>query len=528
MSLEVDLLKISDLSIGEVCKPCDDGKVLEKVDVGRGKNISLKIVKKKKVGEEVKDEKENLLEVGEVNVGEEVKKKEKKNHSVKCDHGKNRYYCIICTPSSFCKHSRRKSICLECGTGNQVCIHKNIKTSCVLCCGGTTCPHKSRKSTCSICFPENYCIHNKFKKRCVLCFGTHYCTHGKRKDICKNKECKAGSICEHGNRRNICRSCEGSQICLHNKIRSSCYDCFKICVCKHEILKSDCDECCPANFKKCEHNIYKSGCKKCNSEKLCIHENWKNFCKQCTNAKYICIHWKHRGNCIECGKVEICPHDIRKEICIPCKGSRVCCHNKLKHRCKSCEGRSLCKSEFCETTGNKKYDGYCVHCYIHLFPDKKLSNNYRSKELCVVDFVKEKFPGLDWICNKKVYDGCSKRKPDMFLDLGYQVIVVEIDENQHKAYDCSCENMRLMEISQDINHRPLIFIRFNPDTYYQGEKMIESCWVINKKGICTVKHKKKKEWEERLDSLTEMIEYWLNEENQSEKTVEVIQLFYDS
>ena len=67
--------------------------------------------------------------------------------------------------------------------------------------------------------------------------------------------------------------------------------------------------------------------------------------------------------------------------------------------------------------------------------------------------------------DKKIQDGCSTRRPDLFLDLGYQIIIIEIDENQHIDYDCSCENKRIMELSQDVGHRPIVFIRFNPDDY---------------------------------------------------------------
>ena len=35
------------------------------------------------------------------------------------------------------------------------------------------------------------------------------------------------------------------------------------------------------------------------------------------------------------------------------------------------------------------------------------------------------------------------------------------------------------------------------------------------------------EWNNRLNILKEQIEYWLSEENKTEKTVEIIQLFYD-
>jgi len=113
------------------------------------------------------------------------------------------------------------------------------------------------------------------------------------------------------------------------------------------------------------------------------------------------------------------------------------------------------------------------------------------------------------------------------LDLGYQVIIIEIDENQHIDYDCSCENKRIMEISQDLGHRPIVFIRFNPDDYIDNGKNITSCWNNNKLGICTVKNSKQNEWSNRLNVLDKTINYWINPNNITDKIVEIIQLYYD-
>ena len=186
-----------------------------------------------------------------------------------------------------------------------------------------------------------------------------------------------------------------------------------------------------------------------------------------------------------------------------------------------------CKSEWCNTQSTEKYDGYCLFCFINLFPDKHVSMNYKTKEYAVVEFVKNKFSNLSWIADKKIQDGCSRRRPDLLLDLGYQVIIVEIDENQHINYDCSCENKRLMELSQDVDHRPIIFIRFNPDDYKKDGLNITSCWGINKKGICVVKKTKVNEWVERLNALEEIINYWIDPINNTNKTIEIIQLFYN-
>jgi hypothetical protein len=186
-----------------------------------------------------------------------------------------------------------------------------------------------------------------------------------------------------------------------------------------------------------------------------------------------------------------------------------------------------CNSEWCSTQVGTKYDGYCLFCFIHIFPDKPVSRNYKTKEYAVVEFVKTKFTDVDWIEDKRVKGGCSKRRPDLMLDLGYQNLIIEIDENQHIGYDCSCDNKRIMELSQDVGYRPIVFIRFNPDKYKKNGENITSCWSQNKNGICVVDKSKQNEWTQRLNILEQQINYWMDPRNITNKTVEVVQLFYD-
>ena len=186
----------------------------------------------------------------------------------------------------------------------------------------------------------------------------------------------------------------------------------------------------------------------------------------------------------------------------------------------------ICLSEWCLTKCSNKYEGYCMYCYINLFPDKPISRNYKTKEKTVVDSVIETYPQMTWLSDKTVVDGCSRKRPDLLLDLGYQVIIIEIDENQHNAYDCSCENKRLMELSQDIGHRPIVFIRFNPDDYIDMNGIkISSCWKLQKTGILAINRLKTKEWATRLDVLKNQINYWLT--NTTSKTIEIIHLYYN-
>jgi hypothetical protein len=221
----------------------------------------------------------------------------------------------------------------------------------------------------------------------------------------------------------------------------------------------------------------------------------------------------------------MCEHNKQRYVCVECKGRGICRHDKNKRYCKECDGSALCKTPSCETIkSNKKYEGYCLPCFVHLFPDKPNARNYKTKERAIAEFLQATFPHLTLITDKKVEDGCSRRRPDVLIDFGEQVLCIEIDENMHIAYDCSCENKRLMEISKDVGHRPLVFLRFNPDAYINEKgKRVYSPWGIDGLGLSVVK--RAVEWTRRLAILQEQIQYWI--EHRTEKTVEVIELFYD-
>jgi hypothetical protein len=242
--------------------------------------------------------------------------------------------------------------------------------------------------------------------------------------------------------------------------------------------------------------------------------------------KYQCPHGRQRSRCKECGGVGICEHGRRRSQCKECGGAGICEHGRIRHYCKECGGSALCKSSWCEKFGNKKYKGYCLFCYVHLFPEETVTRNYKTKEKEVVDKVLEHFPGFSWIKDKRIEDGCSKRRPDLLLDMGSHVILVEVDEHKHEGYECSCENRRLMEISQDLQHRPIVVIRFNPDNYinHEGEQ-VKSCWKMNSHtGLLVVPKARLEEWNNRLKVLIDNIQHWI--EYPTEKTVEIVELFY--
>lgn len=364
------------------------------------------------------------------------------------------------------------------------------------------------------------CIHEKRKCICTIC---NDCGHGKLKRLCK--ECGGSSLCEHGKRKSNCRDCGGASICEHNKLRYRCKECGGVSICEHGRQKTRCKECGGGSI--CEHNKRRSDCRECEGSGFCIHNRRKYHCNECAGGS-MCMHGKRKALCLECGGSYYCEHKKLKQNCKECNGGSICIHGKRKSRCKPCGGGDLCKNEWCETFSHTKYDGYCMPCFVNNPENhnKPAMRNYKTKEKAVADFIISNYPNFSWMTDKRILDGCSNRRPDLLLDMGSHVIIVEIDENQHNDYDCSCENKRLMLLSQDVGHRPIVFIRFNPDDYLNetGEP-VKSCWKLNGKGIMGITKSKQKEWDLRLENLKTQVQYWI--ENPTEKTVEVIQLYYN-
>ena len=332
---------------------------------------------------------------------------------------------------------------------------------------------------------EEYITEDKVKKKKI---GAKKCEHGRDKYRCM--DCGSSGSCEHKHDKRLCKECGGSRFCIHGKV--------------------------------------KQRCKECGGSALCKHNKRKEICKECSGSSF-CMHGKVKQRCKECGGSALCKHNKRKDKCRECGGSAFCKHGKRKEHCIDCGGSGLCKSSWCEVQLNsvsrKKYEGYCLHCFMHLFPDKKVARNYKTKEKDVVDRVRETYPNFDWVHDKKVQDGCSKRRPDLLLDLGSHIIIIEIDEDKHSGYDNTCENKRLMELSQDVHHRPIVFIRFNPDKYIDSEgNTVKSCWRLDKNGVMKIMKTKEDEWNIRIDKLKGTIQYWID--NISDKTIEIVELFY--
>ena len=104
----------------------------------------------------------------------------------------------------------------------------------------------------------------------------------------------------------------------------------------------------------------------------------------------------------------------------------------------------------------------------------------------------------------------TKRRPDTLISSTTSLhIIVECDENQHIGYIKSCEDARINEILDEIPDGPVAIIRWNPDNYKD------------------INGKKKKNRNERLDILQNLILKISEKEIKDDNFIMVYYVFYN-
>jgi hypothetical protein len=76
----------------------------------------------------------------------------------------------------------------------------------------------------------------------------------------------------------------------------------------------------------------------------------------------------------------------------------------------------------------------------------------------------------DYVLYDRIIEGgvCGKERPDFAFDCDTHMVVLEVDEDQHKDRPWECEYTRMINISQSAG-MPTIFLRYNPDPFQEAE-----------------------------------------------------------
>lgn len=218
--------------------------------------------------------------------------------------------------------------------------------------------------------------------------------------------------------------------------------------------------------------------------------------------------------------------DLRTKMCIKCKKIAACfgIEEQEATHCNKCKSDIMinikdknrkCKSINCITRGNKKYRGYCTHCFQHLFPDDPLCKTIycKTKESKVKTMLIHE--GYEFTHDKPIqYNGCdcnSRRRVDFWKMIGNTILAIEVDENQHKTYNSEDEEIRYNDLFMHHSGK-WVFIRFNPDSY-------------KKNGV-----KYNPRMEVRLEKLKEVLDTQIKriQEEANEQLIEIHTLYYDS
>jgi hypothetical protein len=128
----------------------------------------------------------------------------------------------------------------------------------------------------------------------------------------------------------------------------------------------------------------------------------------------------------------------------------------------------------------------CFGCYVRAYPNEPRARHYKVKELAVMDRLVPRLKELsleviflNWRLDKRVDNGCSRRRPDILIECGAHTVIVEVDENQHRGY--TCEEVRMNDLFADLGCQPCALIRFNPDKYVDAlGKKHPGCFAFHK------------------------------------------------
>ena len=360
---------------------------------------------------------------------------------------------------------------------------------------------------CNNCFRK--CLNESCNKSAVG--RTDYCkAHGGGKR-CIESDCSKSAV----GRTDYCVTHGGGKRCIESGCSKSARGKSDYCV-SHGGGKRCIESGCNASAQgKTDY------CKAHGGGKRCIESG----CSKSAQGKTdYCISHGGGKRCIESGcnasaqgKTDYCVSHGGGKRCIEsgCNASAVgktdyCISHGGGQRCPNCIGWPDSRS------GNKKYDGYCATCFKNLFPtDKRSAVIYqKSHEMKARNYLFENYGPDGFIHDRPIWTGncdCThRRRIDFRALIDGTILAVEVDERQHKYYEQQDEEIRYNDLFM-IHSSKWIFIRFNPDSYMNKNKRINT-------NMDTRLVKLKEEIDNQIDRI---------KNNENEELVEIIKMYYD-
>jgi len=390
-------------------------------------------------------------------------------------------YCIVCKNNYACfsKEGTKITHCEKCKENCMV----NISKKCVICklttasygnigyVRPTRCVNHKEPSMINLKHKMCFCGKSRpnFGKKG---YKPTHCANCKDNDMVDvvNKMCYCGksqpSFGKKGCRPTHCVKCKKS-----NMINVS----RKMCFCGKSQPYFGVEGSVPSHCSKCKESdmvdIVNKRCKENGCRKIACYANPNVLPEYCLSHKKVGMISNPRKRC-EGGDDGDC-----KETAI---------YGKERDRPIHCEEHKLedeynlaereCVNPECKKIDVLNKDGLCVNFCSLEERDRLMKKQIKKHEEKIGNVLKEEID-LPFTYRDEVVDkSCSNKRPDFVYHCGTHIVIVEVDENQHKSYKCTAygdnkegkmkgENIRMFEIAQSFDGLPVVFLRYNPDNY---------------------------------------------------------------
>ena len=171
----------------------------------------------------------------------------------------------------------------------------------------------------------------------------------------------------------------------------------------------------------------------------------------------------------------MCQHGRRRITCRECGTARLCEHDKRRYQCSQCHN-FVCEMPTCHLSGHKFAKANSLQMHMQSFHAENPKALTKSKELDIYQSLET--AGIDFEYQKHLpfrSCGLASETAGAFIDFSIQkhwgVILLECDEQQHSAYDPSCDVRRDFDSCASItlgSQHKAVILRYNPDAFQIG------------------------------------------------------------
>ena len=326
---------------------------------------------------------------------------------------------------------------------------------------------------------------------------------GKKCETCKKKT----PVFNHqGNKAKYCNDCK--ETCMINVTDRKCEKCnIKQPTFNYEGSK-------PKYCMDCKEidmiDVLNRKCEKC-AEKIPMfnYENEKKgkYCNDCKEPNMVDVVNKKCKECSCRRRAYYAYPGVIPEYCMihkkegMMKHSRRTCCGSATEKCKEIATHGIedplhCEKHVLDDEYNlaertcstcKRIDilnknGICVNFCSHEEKDQIIKKNIKRREEFIGKLLNEEIEVQCSYQNQIIDPNCSKKRPDFVYHCGTHIVIIEVDEHQHKSYKCIIygddkegrmkgETVRMFDIAQSFDGLPVIFLRYNPDDFkYNDDK----------------------------------------------------------